>query len=192
MELVFLGSDLGLWGATRLRQTAYEFGGFWPGLLHGWQANFPGQALAMFVTYAVLHTGPGHLIVNMITLWALGHEVGARVGARGLVLIYGFCVIGGALGYGLLTDKPHPMVGASGALFGLAGAILAWTYLDHRARDQKLWAVIRLAVFLIAINVVMYWALDGYLAWQTHLGGALVGAVLALVLGLPPASKSAP
>lgn len=182
VELVFLGSDLGLWGSARLRQTAYEYGGFWPGLLHGWRANFPGQAVAMFVTYAALHAGPGHLVVNMITLWSLGREVGAQVGAWGMALIYGGSVLGGALAYGLLTSKPHPMVGASGALFGLAGALLVWLYLDRRARGQGLWVVIRLGLFLIAINVVMYWALEGHLAWQTHLGGALAGAGIASVL----------
>lgn len=180
VELVFWGNDLGLWGAPRLRQTAYEYGGFWPGLWYGWQANFPGQAWIMFVSYALLHAGPGHLIVNMITLWSLGREVGAHAGAKGLALIYGGAVLGGALGYVLLARTPQPMVGASGALFGLAGALLAWTYLDRRAQSQGLWPVIRLALFLIAINVVMYWMLDGHLAWQTHLGGALAGAGLAL------------
>ncbi|MEM1340716.1 MAG: rhomboid family intramembrane serine protease [Pseudomonadota bacterium] len=181
VELVFLGNDLGLWGSPRLRQTAYEYGGFWPGLLHGWRANFPGQAWVMFVSYAILHAGPGHLIFNMITLWTLGHEVGARAGARGLALIYSGSVLGGALGYGILTSKPQPMVGASGALFGLAGALLAWTYLDRKASGQGLGLVIRLVVFLIAINVVMYWALDGHLAWQTHLGGVVTGAGLAFI-----------
>lgn len=179
VELVFWGSDLGLWGSARLRQTAYEYGGFWPGLLQGWQANFPGQAWVMFVTYALLHGGPGHLIVNMITLWSLGREVGAHAGAGGLALIYAGSVLGGALGYGLLASQPHPMVGASGALFGLAGAILAWTYLQWRVTGQGLSGVIRLGLFLIVINVVMYWALDGHLAWQTHLGGAVAGAGLA-------------
>lgn len=183
VELVLLGNDLGLWGPARLRQSAYEYGGFWPGLLQGWPANYPAQAGAMFVTYALLHAGLGHLAVNMITLWSLGREVGAYAGARGLALIYAGSVIGGALGYGLLTSNPHPMVGASGALFGLAGALLAWSYLDRKAQGQGLWAVIRLGLFLIAINLVMYWAFRGHLAWQTHLGGALAGTGLALAWG---------
>lgn len=166
----------------RLRQTVYEFGGFWPGLLYGWRPNYPGQALAMFFTYAFLHAGIGHLVVNMITLWSLGQGVILRAGGWGFVLIYAGSIFGGALGYAFLASSPQPMVGASGALFGLAGAVLAWTYLDQMAQGQGLWAVGRVAFFLLAINVVMYWALDGHLAWQTHLGGAVMGALLALWL----------
>ena len=49
------GADLGLWSDPRARQRAIENFGFWAGLLHGWQPNYAGQALVMFVSYGFLH-----------------------------------------------------------------------------------------------------------------------------------------
>lgn len=186
IELVLLGGDLGFWGTARMRQTAYEWAGFWPGLLAGWQPNYPGQKWAMFLSYGFLHGGPGHLAVNMVTLWSLGRGVAERVKARGLLVLYLASVLGGAGGYGLLASSVQPMVGASGALFGLAGGLMAWAYIDRFNEEATLWPVARVGLLLIAINIAMYWALDGQLAWQTHLGGFVIGWVAALLIDPRP------
>lgn len=182
IEVVSFGADMGLWATPRLRQTSYDWGGFWPGLLDSWRPNYPAQPYAMFVTYAFLHGGVGHLAINMVTLWSLGQAVIDRVGPLRFGVIYLGTAIGGAGGYGLLAETVRPMVGASGALFGLAGALLAWGYVDRFTARTGLWPVARVAMFLVAINLAMYWALDGQLAWQTHLGGFVAGWVLALLM----------
>lgn len=47
----------------------------------------------------------------------------------------------------------------------------------------KAWRIIvQVTSFLVAMNVAMWWVLDGKIAWQTHLGGFLVGALMALFL----------
>lgn len=186
VELALLGADLELWGTARLRQRAYEWGGFWPGLLAGWQPNYPAQPVTMFLSYAFLHGGPVHLAVNMITLWSLGQGVTARVGTMRFLGLYLGTALGGAAGYGLLAETVRPMVGASGALFGLAGALLAWAYVDRFTAQVGLWPIAQVATLLLVMNVVMYWALDGQLAWQTHLGGFLAGWVLALLIDPQP------
>lgn len=182
LEAVLFGGDLGLWGTGRLRQTAYEYGGFWPGLLGTWAPNYLPQPYTMFFTYAFLHGGPIHLIVNMATLWSLGSAIIDRVGTGRFLALYVGTAIGGAGGYGVLAQTVQPMVGASGALFGLAGALLAWTYIDRFTARIGLWPIARVAGLLVAINLVMYWALDGQLAWQTHLGGFLIGWMLAFLI----------
>jgi membrane associated rhomboid family serine protease len=186
VELALWGADLGLWGQTRLRQSAYEWGGFWPGLLAGWRPNYAGQPVTMFLSYAFLHGGPLHLVVNMITLWSLGWAVIDRIGTLRFLVLYLGAALGGAAGYGLLSDTVRPMVGASGALFGLAGALLAWAYVDRFTARIGLWPVAQVAMFLIAMNVALYWALDGQLAWQTHLGGFMTGWILALLIDPRP------
>lgn len=186
IELVLILSDQGLIADGRLRQTAYDFGGFWPGLLGNWRPNFPAQPWTMFLTYGFLHGGPAHLIVNMITLWSLGRLVLARVGPRGFTLLYAAALLGGAGGFALLAPGLRPMVGASGALFGLIGGILAWTYVDRFTFQEGLWPVLRAVLFLIALNLVLWWAMHGQLAWETHLGGFLTGWIAALLIDPRP------
>lgn len=183
IEIVLTLGDYGFLGIARLRQTVFENGAFWPGLLRGgWRPNYPGQGWVMFVTYGFLHGGPVHMVTNMLTLVSLGPLVADRIGARGLAVLYGGAMLGGAGGFGLLAETYSPMVGASGALFGLAGGILAWDYVDRFTLRARLWPVVRMTLFLVAINLALWWALDGQLAWETHLGGFLSGWVLALLI----------
>ena len=177
--LVVAGDAAGL----RLRAAAIEWGGFWPGLLSDWRPLYRGQPAAMFVTYGFLHGGLLHLGINMLTLWSLGRAVLIRAGTFGFVLVYAAGLLGGGLGYGLLATGDLPMVGASGALFGLAGAFLAWHLADRVALSETVVPVLKAAAFLAAINVAMAVALAGNLAWEAHLGGFLAGAAMAFALG---------
>lgn len=174
--------DIGVIEMPRFRQTVYEFGGFWPGLLVNWQPNYPFQKWLMFLTYGFLHAGVTHLILNMITLYSLSRPVIDRVGSAKFALLYAATILGGAMGFALLSDTFRPMVGASGALFGLAGAILAWNYVDRFNLKERLWPVARAVLFLIFLNVALYYAMDQLLAWETHLGGFVAGWVMALLI----------
>jgi membrane associated rhomboid family serine protease len=186
VEAVLQLADWGLFGPARLRSLAYEYGGFWVGLLRSWAPNYPSQPYLMFLTYGFLHGGLLHLAVNMVTLWSLGMAVLERVGTRGFVLLYAASLLGGAAGFALLASTLAPMVGASGALFGLAGGLLAWGYVDRFTLRQALWPVARAAGLLLTLNVVMWWALDGQLAWETHLGGFVTGWLAAMIIDPRP------
>jgi len=182
IEFALILGDYGFLFPARLRTTVYEYAGFWPGLLGNWRPNYPAQPYLMFFSYAFLHGGITHLIVNMFTLFSLGRVVLERVGNRGFFLLYFASTLGGALCFGLLAKTYQPMVGASGALFGLVGGILAWNYIDRFSAQRRLWPVIRAVLMLIALNLILWWAMDGLLAWQTHLGGFLAGWVAALLI----------
>lgn len=186
IELALVLSDFDIVGPPRLRQAAYDYGGFWPGLLGNWRPNYAAQPWTMFATYGFLHGGPGHLIVNMITLWSLGRAVIDRVGGRGFTILYLGTMLGGAAGFGLLAPDLRPMVGASGALFGLVGGILAWAYVDRFTLRERMWPVIRTVLLLILLNLLLWWAMDGQLAWETHLGGFVAGWILALLIDPRP------
>ncbi|MFT4782289.1 MAG: rhomboid protease GluP [Paracoccaceae bacterium] len=182
VELVLTAADYGWIASTGLRRLVYGYGGFWPGLLNNWSQNFPAQKWTMFLSYAFLHGGIAHLIMNMITLYSLGVAVIDRIGAKGFFLMYLGSMLGGAVCYGYLAETPQPMVGASGALFGLAGGLIAWLYTDRRSARRNLAPVFKVAAYLLGINVVMFWVLAGQLAWQTHLGGFVVGLFLGFAL----------
>jgi membrane associated rhomboid family serine protease len=97
--------------------------------------------------------------------------------------IYVASILGGAAAYGLLAPDYSPMVGASGALFGLVGALVAWDARERRALRLTMRPVLRVIVILALMNLVLWWAMDGHLAWQTHLGGFLAGALAGALLG---------
>ncbi|MEW9920320.1 rhomboid family intramembrane serine protease [Marimonas sp. MJW-29] len=172
-------SDLGIFGPAHMRQIMYFNGAFWPGLLHDWKPNYAAQPYTMFITFSFLHGGLVHLTVNMITLWSLGRAVLDRVGQVSFIVIYFAATLGAAAVFALLAPTLRPMVGASGALFGLLGAVLAWEYVANHADDEGRWRVAMVILVLLALNLVLWWAMDGQLAWQAHLGGFLTGWLLA-------------
>lgn len=182
VEGVLQLANLGLVDHPRLRASVVENLGFWPGLLGNWRPNYTGQPYLMFITYGFLHGGLLHLVLNMVTLYSLSRAVMQRVGTGKFLLLYAAAIIGGAIGYWLLTSSLTPMVGASGALFGLAGAIVAWDYLDRFLLSEGLWPVLRTVLFLIALNIALWWTMDGHLAWETHLGGFVIGWIMAMLL----------
>lgn len=181
-ELVLTGADHGLWGTPLWRPTAYHYGAFWAGLLDNWQPNFPLQPVTMFLSYAFLHSGPGHLLGNLAVLLVLGPLVVARFGAARMLAIYGASILAGGIGFAVLGESYQPMVGASGALFGLAGAWEAAAVADARTTGSALWPVARDIAGLVLLNLVSWIMLDGVVAWQAHLGGFLGGAAMAAVL----------
>ncbi|MEM8617684.1 MAG: rhomboid family intramembrane serine protease [Pseudomonadota bacterium] len=189
IECALMLADLDLLRPARLRLLSYENAGFWPGLLEDWQPNYPAQPYLMFLTYSFLHTGPVHLVINMITLWSLGRAVIARAGLLGLTLLYAMSILGGAVGYAALASGLQPMVGASGALFGLAGGLLAWMYVDRFTYRLGLLPVAQAVVLLIVLNLVLWWAMDGQLAWETHLGGFIAGWIMAFIIDPRPLSS---
>lgn len=182
IELTLIAADYGLIGTPRWRALAYQNGAFWAGLLFNWRPNYPAQPGLMFVTYAFLHGGFGHLAGNMLTLFFLGTIAQDRVGQGGLAVIYAVSAIGGAAAFAIMTNSPQPMVGASGALFGLAGAWQYWEWCDLRLAGRSRWPVWRTVLGLVVLNAVLWVWMDGLLAWETHLGGFITGWLGAVAL----------
>ena len=175
VEAVLQGADHELWGSRRWRGLAYQNGGFWRGLLDNWRPNYAAQPFTMFASYGFLHGGFWHVTVNMITLASLGRPVIERVGPSRFAMIYVLSLLGGAAGFAMLSSAAQPMVGASGALFGLVGALTSWDVIDRRAAQVNLGPTLKIVGLLVLLNLVMYWAMAGRLAWEAHLGGFLAG-----------------
>jgi len=183
-ECVLAGADIGLWGKPWWRLTTYQYAGFWPGLLGDWRPNYAGQRWAMFASYGFLHAGLWHLAVNMTTLFLLAGPVAARIGAQGFLRAYAVSLLGGAVGFAGLITAPTPMVGASGALFGLAGALLALEFDRRVARALPVRNVLAMVFGLAAGNAILAWTSGGALAWQAHLGGFVAGWLYATAVAL--------
>lgn len=143
------------------------------------------------VTAMFLHAGLLHLGLNMLCLWS-GGRLGEQLFGKGpLLAIY---LAAGLVG-GIASTARSTMivsVGASGAIFGVFGAIFGYVlvhraHLDPRAREQQLK---RLGGFM-AINLVIGIATPG-IDLSAHVGGLLTGFVIAYVIerGLAPADSA--
>lgn len=175
LEAVSLGgSALGM--GEYLRNGLISVGGFWPGFLTGLQPHFAGQGVAMFGTSVVLHGNPAYLMMNMVGLVWLGPMVADRLGDRGFWPLAGLSAIGAGLCYALLSEYNAPMVGASGVIYGLLGAVAVWFLLDRRAQGENLASYAIDAAVLLGVNVMLTLPAQNQIAWQAHLGGFLAGA----------------
>jgi rhomboid protease GluP len=184
VEALLLGAERGLWGSTRWRLLAYLNGGFWAGLVRaGWDGNYALQPAAMFLSHPLLHAGFSHLATNVIALVALGAMMRNRVGQAGLALVLAASVLGGAAAFAAFGPLGQPMVGISGGLFGLAGALLVWVGRDAWQRGLWPWDALGLAAALMALNLLSAWAVGWQMAWEAHLGGFLAGAATGAALG---------
>lgn len=157
------------------------YGAFWPQLFHGARPVYPGQVAAMFVSYGFVHAGLLHLGMNMLALVAVGRQIGSIMPAGRIALIYALSQIGGGLGQLWLGDGTTPMVGASGAIFGLVAAEFAVVLVVLRRRGLPVSRLASPLAQFVGLNLLLTLAVPA-IAWQAHLGGAVVGFLSALIL----------
>ncbi len=136
-------------------------------------------------TYAFLHAGIGHILINMLMLWMFGAQLELDWGRRQFLEFYFFCVIGAALVTvavsfaGILGLSPYvATVGASGGIYGLLMAF-GMLYGDREIFMFPLPFMIK-AKYMVAILVLIVIATSlqpgpGGVANLAHLGGLLFG-----------------
>ena len=176
IEIVLSLAEAGLFGSPSWRWVVVAYGAFWQPLLSGEAAPlYAGQRLLMFITHAFLHGGIGHLALNSVVLLSLGKLAAARIGARKTLFVLFLSAVAGGLAFGILSSTDIPMIGASGAVFGLLGLWQAWDVSVRQRSGLPLKPVMMAIGALVAANVVFFVVLNGGLAWQAHLGGWLAG-----------------
>lgn len=178
--LTWAGPLLGLGSA---RVAAVMLGGFWPPLMVGGAGLYPGQGVAMFLTYGLLHGGVLHLAMNMISLAAVGRELVRMIGSGRMALTYLVSQIVAAAVFAWMEPGAGPMVGASGAVFGLAGALVGHAAISLRRRHRSMAPLIRATALILGLNVVLTLLMPA-IAWQAHLGGGLAGLALGVIFAL--------
>ena len=176
IEAVLALSDAGIILPAGLRWSALALGAFWQPIWSGQIAPiYPGQTFVMFLSHAFLHGGLAHLALNSVVLLALGKLATARIGMIRTLAVLGLAAAGGGLVFALLSSGNAPMIGASGAVFGLLGLWQAWDYQMRRRLGLPLNPVLMTCLALVAANVAFFVMLGGGLAWEAHLGGWIAG-----------------
>ncbi len=131
-------------------------------------------------TYQFLHGGWVHLAVNMLSLAAFGAPVERILGPRRFIAFYlSAGVVAGLLHVAVYSSSLDPVVGASGAISGVFGAVLM--LLRHAGRMTSLFPV---AGIWIALNVFfgIFGGAPGAggepVAWLAHIGGFIYGLLV--------------
>ncbi len=135
------------------------------------------------LTCAFVHIGFVHILFNMAILWQIGSFVERLFGNILFLVVY----LGAAAAGSLMSLTMNPSVisaGASGAIFGLYGALLAYMLRRHGAIPMHMVAGIRNgAIAFIAFNLI-YGMQAGIDNW-CHLGGLLGGFFLGVIVAPP-------
>jgi len=127
------------------------------------------------------HFGIFHLGMNMYALYQLGRGIERLLGPRRFALAYVTSLVGGSLG-ALVIEQGGRTMGASGAIFGLLGLMVA----TLRSRGIGIQQAGLMPV--IIINVVI--TFSGYVSIGGHVGGFMVGFLLgAMYFGLQPGAQ---
>jgi len=126
-------------------------------------------------TAMFLHGGMTHLLMNMFSLFLIGRVVEQYFNEVSYLSIYMFS---GLIG-GLISLYMHPAsvgVGASGAIFGIFGA-LAGFFLAHRSKiEAHTKAFMKEFGIIIGINMVLGFSIES-IDVSAHVGGLIVGAI---------------
>lgn len=132
-------------------------------------------------TSMFLHFGITHLLNNMVLLGALGWNLELEIGKMRFLIIYLVSGIGGnllSLYFGISAETYAVSAGASGAIFGLMGALL-YVVIANRGRLGRLSG--RGMLFMVILSLYFGFTSSGVDNWA-HIGGLITGFVMAVIL----------
>ena len=135
-------------------------------------------------TSMFLHAGFPHVAFNMWALYLFGPALERRFGSLPFASLYLASGLGGSALYHLL-GRSNPAVGASGAIFGLMGALIVVLYDQRHTRVGR--AILSQLLVLLAINTVLPLVIAN-IAWEAHLGGLVAGGAVAFAWSRLPVS----
>ena len=131
-----------------------------------------------------LHAGVFHLLSNMWFLWIFGNNVEEAFGTLPYLVFYLVTGIGATAAFVLTNpDSTIPLVGASGAIAGVLGAYLV-LFPTHRVLSWLAFLFVPIpAIVFLGIWFFSQFAIPSEaVAWEAHVGGFIVGALITLPL----------
>lgn len=136
-------------------------------------------------TCIFLHVGIMHLLCNMYSLYIIGREVENLFGEIKYIIIF---ILSGIFGSIMSLAFTHNTIsaGASGAIFGLLGALL---YFGMHYRTYLGEAIKRSIIPIIVVNLIIGFFAEG-IDLAAHIGGLVGGVLVAMMVGVPDKSKT--
>lgn len=141
-----------------------------------YQVIFDMHEYYRIITYAFIHTNVVHLIQNSVYLYFFGMRTELLYGKIDMTIIYFFAIIGSSILSVLCNDAIS--VGASGAIFGLIGAVLVYSYKHGKKNIGMNYMTLLLLIILSLIMGVFQKNVDYF----GHFGGFITGSLVAWIL----------
>ena len=174
--LVTGGGRSRLVGLLALRPSSLVGGQAVPGYHSVASGDYWQLLTSMFTHIQLTHIG-----FNMLALYVLGPGLEAAVGRTRFLALYLVSGLAGSASVMWFSTPYGLTLGASGAIFGLMGALLVVAVKVHGdVRGILTW---------IAINFVITFVFSSYISWQGHLGGFVAGVLLGGVLAYAPRAR---
>ena len=129
-----------------------------------------------FLTSAFIHIGIMHLAFNLYALWALGPLTEESFGHRRFLIIYILSALGGSIASFLFTTALS--AGASGAIFGLLGALLYFSYKRPYLWKSGLGMNLIIVIFVNFGFGLLQPGIDNF----AHLGGLFTGTIASVII----------
>jgi rhomboid protease GluP len=156
--------------------------------LFAWGANYGPATLNgqwwRLLSSTFIHGGIIHLALNMQCLWQLGKLTERLYGNWTFLMLYILSGLGGSVA-SLWWDPDTLSVGASGAIFGVAGGLMAFLYLGKlplpRAATQS---ILTSTLIFVGYNL-LYGAVSMGIDNAAHIGGLATGALVGALLTRP-------
>ena len=150
--------------------------------------------LYRLLSVALVHGGILHLVLNMYALWIVGPIVESIWGRSLFAVFYVLTAVAASTASFLMS--PGPAVGASGAIFGLVGVILAGTRAHNPVLDRRARQIVPQLGMFVLINLafgLFSTGLGGNIDNAAHIGGLIAGLWLGFVVppGKVPTLRSA-
>jgi membrane associated rhomboid family serine protease len=130
---------------------------------------------------AFLHGGLVHITVNMLSLYVLGRFVEAIMGPWRMLLVYMVSLVAAGLGVIYFSDPQVPTLGASGAIFGLFGALFAIGLKLGKPGMQ----LVKDNLGILILNLIITFSIPA-ISKAAHVSGLVVGFIATFLIYYPP------
>jgi rhomboid protease GluP len=175
ITLGLIALNLMLFGITALQSDPFRSQSLIDlGATYGWAIGAQGEWWRV-VTGMFLHGGMTHILLNMISLYIVG-RIAEELFSRGdYLLLYLVTGIVGAT----VSVAVHPeglSVGASGAIFGIFGAIAGYALAHRHVLGDRFHRFVREFGGVLALNLVLGFSIPG-IDMSAHIGGLISGLV---------------
>ncbi len=135
------------------------------------------------MTSSFLHIAPMHIFMNLVFLFLLGFPLEIKQGSRRMAALYLPSAIGGSILYALLSTGNTPALGASGAISGFLGVLVALYPRDEIPMFLGPIFLRRVPVFIVAIVFLLMegayaFTSNDNVAHTAHIGGLIAGMLV--------------